>query len=123
MNLAGPNYDNFRAETLDAPNIPAAGIFIVRHEGRIVDLTTLTLLSCCIGITGTTGVLAAHRSHGVTTLIELTSLYYLKEQDLREASTDNDAPDPPTLTAPGAFFVLPIQARSSISPKNSRKKR
>ena len=92
-----PNYDNFRAGTLDAPNTPAEGVFIARHEGRMVGLTTLELLPNGIGITGTTGVLAAHRGRGVAAMIKLASLRYLKEQGYREARTHNDTANPPIL--------------------------
>jgi len=94
---AEPDYDNFRAGTLDAPNTPAEGIFIARHEGRVVALTTLELLPNGLGITGTTGVLAAHRGRGVATLVKLASLRYLKEHGYTEARTHNDTANPPIL--------------------------
>jgi mycothiol synthase len=94
---AEPNYDNFRAGTLDAPNVPAEGVFIARFEGRMVGLTTLELLPNGIGITGTTGVLAAQRGRGVAAMIKLASLRYLKEQGYREARTHNDTANPPIL--------------------------
>jgi RimJ/RimL family protein N-acetyltransferase len=94
---AEPNYDNFRAGTLDAPNTPAEGVFIARREGRMVGLTTLELLPNGIGITGTTGVLAAQRGRGVATMIKLASLRYLKEHGYREARTHNDTANPPIL--------------------------
>lgn len=94
---AQPNYDNFRAQVLDAPNTPAEGIFIARHAGQMVALTTLELLPNRLGITGTTGVLAAHRDRGVATLVKLASLRYLKEHGYKEARTQNDTANPPIL--------------------------
>jgi RimJ/RimL family protein N-acetyltransferase len=94
---AEPNYETFRASTLDAPNTPAEGIFIARHEGRMVALTTLELLPNGLGITGTTGVLAAHRGRGVATLVKLASLRYLKTHGYTEARTHNDTANPPIL--------------------------
>ena len=49
------------------------------------------------GITGTTGVLAAHRDRGVATLITLASLRYLKEPGYPEARTHNDTANPSIL--------------------------
>ena len=94
---AEPKYENFRAMALDAPNTPAEGIFIALHEGRMVALTTLELLPNGIGITGTTGVLAAHRGRGVATLVKLASLRYLKAQGYTEARTHNDTANPSIL--------------------------
>lgn len=94
---AEPNYDNFRALVLDAPNTPAEGIFIARYAGRMVALTTLELLPNCLGMTGTTGVLAAHRGRGVATLVKLASLRYLKAHGYTEARTHNDTANPPIL--------------------------
>lgn len=94
---AEPNYAAFRAGTLDAPNTTADGIFIARHEGRMVALTTLEMLPNGLGITGTTGVLAAHRGRGVATLVKLASLHYLKKQGYVEARTHNDTANPAIL--------------------------
>lgn len=94
---AEPDYDNFRAGTLDAPNTVAAGIFIARRAGRMVGLTTLELLPNNTAITGMTGVLAEHRGRGVATLLKLASLRYLKAQGCQEARTHNDTANPPIL--------------------------
>jgi mycothiol synthase len=94
---AEPNYATFRAGTLDAPNTPAEGIFIAQHEGRMVALTTLELLPNGLGITGTTGVLAAHRDRGVATLVKLASLRYLQAHGYTEARTHNDTANPSIL--------------------------
>ena len=94
---ADPKYENFRAWTLDAPNTSAEAIFIARLDGRMVGLTTLEFLPNGLGITGTTGVLAAHRDRGVATLIKLASLRYLKEHGYTEARTHNDTANPSIL--------------------------
>ena len=94
---AEPKYENFRAWTLDAPNTSAEAIFIARFDGRMVGLTTLEFLPNGLGITGTTGVLAAHRDRGVATLIKLASLRYLKEHGYTEARTHNDTANPSIL--------------------------
>jgi RimJ/RimL family protein N-acetyltransferase len=94
---ANPTYDNFRANTLDAPNTKPDAIFIARQGGRMVGMTSLELLTNGVGITGMTGVLAGHRGRGVATLIKLASLRYLKEQGYREARTHNDTANPSIL--------------------------
>ena len=63
----------------------------------MVALTTLELLPNGLGITGTTGVLAAHRDRGVATLVKLASLRYLKAHGYTEARTHNDTANPSIL--------------------------
>jgi RimJ/RimL family protein N-acetyltransferase len=94
---AEPKYENFRSMTLDAPDTSAEAIFIARYEGRMVGMTTLELLPNGLGITGTTGVLAAHRDRGVATLVKLASLRYLKAHGYTEARTHNDTANPSIL--------------------------
>ena len=63
----------------------------------MVGMTTLELLPNGLGITGTTGVLAAHRDRGVATLVKLASLRYLKAHGYTEARTHNDTANPSIL--------------------------
>jgi len=94
---ARPNYDNFRASTLDTPNSDPNAIFIARRDGRMVGMTSLELLANTIAITGMTGVLQAHRGHGVATALKLASLRYLKDHQYTEARTHNDTANPAIL--------------------------
>jgi len=94
---AKPDYDNFRADTLDAPNSDPHAIFIGRQDGRMVGMTSLMLLSNGVAITGMTGVLQAHRGSGLATALKVASLRYLKEHGYHEARTHNDTANPPIL--------------------------
>jgi RimJ/RimL family protein N-acetyltransferase len=94
---ANPTYDNFRANTLDAPNTNPDAIFIARQAGRMVGMTSLELLSNGVGITGMTGVLAAHRGRGVAMALKLASFHYLRANGYHEARAHNDTANPPIL--------------------------
>jgi mycothiol synthase len=94
---AKPNYDNFRANTLDAPNTNPNAIFIARQAGRTVGMTSLELLPNAIGITGMTGVLAEHRGRGVAMALKLASFRYLRVHGYSEARAHNDTANPPIL--------------------------
>ncbi|HSN75698.1 MAG TPA: GNAT family N-acetyltransferase [Anaerolineae bacterium] len=94
---ANPNYDNFRANTLDAPNTNPDAIFIAQQAGRLVGMTSLELLPNAIGITGMTGVLAEHRGRGVAMALKLASFRYLRANGYTEARAHNDTANPPIL--------------------------
>lgn len=94
---ANPDYDNFRANTLDAPNTNPDAIFIARQAGRMVGMTSLELLSNGVGITGMTGVLAGHRGRGVAMALKLASFRYLQANGYHEARAHNDTANPPIL--------------------------
>jgi RimJ/RimL family protein N-acetyltransferase len=94
---ANPTYENFRANTLDAPNTNPDAIFIARQAGRMVGMTSLELLSNGVGITGMTGVLAGHRGRGVAMALKLASFRYLRANGYHEARAHNDTANPPIL--------------------------
>lgn len=94
---ANPDYDNFRANTLDAPNTPADAIFIARQDGQMVGMTSLELLPNGIGITGMTGVLREHRGRGVAMALKLASFRYLRAHGYHETRAHNDTANPPIL--------------------------
>jgi mycothiol synthase len=94
---ANPDYTNFRANTLDAPNSDPNAIFVARHKGQMVGMTNLELLPNAIAITGMTGVLAEHRGHGLAMALKLASFRYLKAHHYTEARTHNDTANPPIL--------------------------
>ena len=94
---ANPNYDNFRANTLDAPNTNPDAIFVARQAGQMVGMTSLELLPNAIGITGMTGVLREHRGRGVAMALKLASFRYLRAHGYTEARAHNDTANPPIL--------------------------
>ena len=94
---AKPNYDNFRAQLLDAPNADPKAIFIARQGERMVGMTSLELLPNAIAITGMTGVLREHRGHNLAMAMKLASFRYLKAHGFTEARTHNDTANPPIL--------------------------
>jgi mycothiol synthase len=94
---AKPNYDNFRANTLDAPSTKPDASFIARKAGRMVGMTSLELLPNAIGITGMTGVLREHRGQGVAMALKLASFRYLQANGYHEARAHNDTANPPIL--------------------------
>lgn len=94
---ANPNYDNFRANVLDAPNTNPDAILIARQGGRMVGMTALELLPNAVGITGMTGVLAEHRGRGVAMALKLASFRYLRTHGYNEARAHNDTANPPIL--------------------------
>lgn len=94
---ANPDYDNFRANTLDAPNTNPEAIFIARLVGDMVGMTSLELLTNGVGITGMTGVLREHRGRGVAMALKLASFRYLRANGFHEARAHNDTANPPIL--------------------------
>lgn len=94
---ANPNYDNFRAHTLDTPTTSPDAIFIARQAGQMVGMTSLELLPNGVGITGMTGVLHEHRSRGVAMALKLASFRYLRASGFHEARAHNDTANPPIL--------------------------
>lgn len=94
---AKPDYDNFRAFTLDAPNSDPNAIFIARREGQMVGMTSLELLPNAVAITGMTGILRQHRGHSVATALKVASFRYLKDHGFGEARTHNDTANPAIL--------------------------
>lgn len=94
---ANPDYDNFRAHTLDTPTTRPDAIFIARQAGQMVGMTSLELLPNGIGITGMTGVLREHRGRGVAMALKLASFRYLRAHGYHEARAHNDTANPPIL--------------------------
>jgi RimJ/RimL family protein N-acetyltransferase len=94
---ANPTCDNFRANTLDAPNTKPDTIFIARQGGRMVGMASLELLTNGVGITGMTGVLAGHRGRGVAMALKLASFRYLRANGYHKARAHNDTANPPIL--------------------------
>ncbi len=92
-----PTYDNFRTHLLDTPSTNPDAIFIARHGGQMVGMTSLELLPNGIGITGMTGVLREHRGHGVAMALKLASFRYLRTHGYHETRAHNDTANPPIL--------------------------
>ena len=93
---ARPDYQNFLS-SLSSPTSDPRAIFIARHNGRMVGMTSLELLPNAVAITGMTGVLAAHRGQGVAMALKVASFRYLQEHGYTEARTHNDTANPPIL--------------------------
>lgn len=92
-----PKYENFRANTLDAPNSDPDAIFIAWRDGQIVGMTALDLLPNAVAITSMTGVLREHRGQGVAMALKLASFRYLRARGYTEARAHNDTANPPIL--------------------------
>jgi RimJ/RimL family protein N-acetyltransferase len=91
------SYQQFRDQTLDAPNSDPAAFFIAKLGDEYVGLTALELLRDGPAITASTGVRREHRSRGLALALKLASFRFLRSRGYAETRAHNDTANPPIL--------------------------
>jgi RimJ/RimL family protein N-acetyltransferase len=90
-------FERFRDVMLESPDADPTAVFIAKHAGAYVGLTSVVLPTDGPAYTTDTGVLREYRGRGLALALKLLSIRVMRERGYAEARTNNDTDNPAIL--------------------------